>query len=106
MTKITLPIIPINQIFYNSASKEVISWPIYHNGALDYKSIATFCALGFMLDDDTYYDDIKICKPSTEYQINENNQIIYQQKAWNWHYSPKERSFDQTLDKFATLFEK
>jgi len=101
--KITLPIIPINQLFYNLASKKVISWPSYHNGTLDYKSIATFCALGFMLDDDTYYDDIKVCKPSTEYQINENNQIISQQKTWNWHYSPKERSFNKIVDEFSHL---
>lgn len=105
MTKITLPIIPINQIFYNSASKEVISWPIYHNGALDYKSIATFCSLGFMLDDDTYYDDIKVCKPSTEYHINEKNQIISQQKTWNWHYSPKEGSFNKIVDEFSHLMD-
>jgi len=101
--KLALPIIPIKQIFYNSVSKKVISWPNYHAGDLDYKSIATFCALGFMLDDDTFYDHIKVCKPSTDYQVNENNQIISQYNTWNWHYSPKERSLNKIVDEFSHI---
>jgi len=70
---------------------------------LDYRAIASFCSLGFMLDDDTFYSKIKVCKPIIEYKINEKNKIIDQQKKWNWHYDPLERSFEDTLDEFSSL---
>ena len=97
------PIIPQNQIFYDINSNKIVQWDKVQFDDLDLKAIASFCALGFMLDDDTYYDAIKVCKPSTEYQINENNQISSQQKTWNWHYSPKERSFNEIVDEFSHL---
>ena len=57
-----------------------------------------------MLDDDTFFKEIKTLKPATEYQINDKNEIISEQKIWNWHYSPLERSFENTLDEFSSLF--
>ena len=97
------PIIPVDQIFYNTRNREVIQWKIFKELDLDYRAMAIFSVFGFMLDDDTFYNDIKVCKPSTDYQINENNQIISQQKTWNWHYSPKERSFNGIVDEFSHL---
>ena len=38
-----------------------------------------------------------------KFSLNENNQIISQQKTWNWHYSPKERSFNEIVDEFSHL---
>ena len=97
------PIIPVDQIFYNTRNREVIQWKNLKELDLDYRAMAIFSVFGFMLDDDTFYNDIKVCKPSTDYQINENNQIISQQKTWNWHYSPKERSFNGIVDEFSHL---
>jgi len=73
-------IIPQKHTYYDSDTRKIIDWKFSSNNKLDKKSIATFCALGFMLDDDTYYNDIKVFKPSTDYQINEDNQIMSQQK--------------------------
>jgi len=96
-------IIPQKPTYYDSDTRKIIDWKFSSNKKLDKKAIASFCALGFMLDDDTYYDDIKVCKPSIDYQINENNQIISQQKIWNWHYSPNESSFNNIVDEFSHL---
>ena len=101
---ITFPIIPIHQIFYNAESKQIIPRVHYQKNTLDFPALASFCSLGFMLDDDTFFKEIKTLKPATEYQINDKNEIISEQKIWNWHYSPLERSFENTLDEFSSLF--
>ena len=54
------PIIPVNQVFYNQESAEVVIW---NNNLkdleIDCKALTVFCALGFMLDDQTFYKNIK-----------------------------------------------
>ena len=98
------PIIPIKQFYYKPKSMELVPWEFESTYNLDLKSISSFISLGFMLDDDTYFTEIKTCKPATEYQTNEKNKIISEQKKWNWHYDPIERSFNDILEEFSLLF--
>jgi len=99
-----IPIIPIKQIFNNIDTQQIIPWDINPSYTLDLPALATFVSIGFMLDDDTFFKEIKTLKPATEYQINDKSEIISEQKIWNWHYSPLERSFEDTLDEFSSLF--
>ena len=98
------PIIPIKQNYYKIMDRTLIPWENKSTYNLDLESILSFISIGFMLDDDTYFTEIKTLKPATEYQINDKSEIISEQKIWNWHYSPLERSFEDTLDEFSSLF--
>jgi len=80
-------------------------WKECKEESLDFSAIATFLALGFMLDDDTFYKKIKVCRPFTKYEINNQDKIISQEKMWEWHYSPKEKPFNIIFDEFSDLFE-
>jgi hypothetical protein len=71
---------------------------------LDYKSICVFAALGFFLDDDTYYTEQKALRAATQYQI-ENAKIISQQPYFKWYYNPSDRPLKQIVQEFAQLFE-
>lgn len=71
---------------------------------LDYKAICVFTALGFFLEDDTYYVEQKALQPATEYQL-ENNRVVSQKPYFKWYYRPVERSLQQITKEFATLFE-
>ncbi len=90
-----IPIIPSKPIFFGTKTQ------------LDYQAICVFSAIGFFLDDDTYYKDLKVLKPGFEYEIDEVNQKIISEKPYfNWFYNPIERPLNQIVDEFAALFEK
>ena len=103
--QINIPIIPVDQIFYSTSTRELIQWKDTRDLEIDYQAIAIFCALGFMLDDDTYYKDIKTCQPYTKYDIN-NNIIKKVKKNWQWNYTPREITFLEIQDEFSSLLEK
>ena len=71
------PIIPIKQNYYKPKTMEVVPWEFNSAYNLDLESISNFLALGFMLDDNTYFREIKTCKPATEYKINENKTTTF-----------------------------
>lgn len=99
------PIIPVNQVFYNQESAEVVNW---NNNLkdleIDWKALTVFCALGFMLDDQTFYKNIKTCRPATKYKLN-NNTILSSEQYWKWNYNPKDRKFSDILDEFTIILE-
>ena len=105
MIKLSIPIIPVEQIFYNTEKNTLISWENNFDKNLDLKAIAGFCALGFMLDDDTFFQNIKVCKPSTKYDLNKENEIINSKEIWKWNYNPSDASFQEHLDRFTNIFE-
>jgi len=104
MKKIINPIIPVKQYYLNINNSQIIEWNNVKNSSLDYKAIASFCSLGFMLDNDTFYENIKTLSPYTEYKINNENKIISDKAYWDWHYSPKDASFDYFLKEFSNNF--
>lgn len=71
---------------------------------LDYKAICVFSALGFFLDDDTYFLEQKALKPATPYTI-ANGSAIASPPYFKWHHTPFERPFKQVVEEFAVLFE-
>ena len=103
--QIDSPIIPVNQVFYNQESTEVVNWNNNLRGLeLDDKALTVFCALGFMLDDQTFYKNIKTCRPATKYKLN-NTTILGSKQYWKWNYNPINRKFSDILDEFSTLLE-
>lgn len=92
--KIKIPIIPIKPTFIGTKTK------------LDYRAICVFAATGFFLDDDSYFEDLKVLKPAHEYEIDEiNNKIISKKPYFKWNYKPIEKPLNQIVEEFATLFE-
>lgn len=71
---------------------------------LDLKAICVFSALGFFLDNDTYYKEQKALRPATETEI-ETGKIISEKPYFKWYYKPVERPFKQIVEEFAALFE-
>lgn len=73
---------------------------------LDLEAICVYAAVGFFLDTDTFYKELKTLRPFTDYVISADNQEVIEEKPYfKWHYSPVERPFDQIVQEFATLFE-
>ena len=94
-THIKTPIIPVNQTF---AELQTIG------PKLDYKAICTFAALGFFLDDETYYENLKVLKPGNEYTLT-NDHFKEKQSWFDWYHDPKYKSFNKWVDEFSDLFE-
>lgn len=90
-------IIPVTNGFYtvDSSSNE-----------LDKKAITIFCALGFFLNDETYFKKLKVLKPAHEYLFNDLDEIIKAKPWFQWKYDPRDISFDQATEEYGELFER
>ncbi len=71
---------------------------------LDYKAICVFSALGFFLENDTFYENQKTLLPAHNYVL-DKNKILSKKAYFKWHYATIERSFDKIVDEFSLLFE-
>lgn len=90
----TTDIIPIKSYF------------IGEQKTLDLEAICVFAATGFFLDQDTYYKEQQVLKPATTYELDvKTNAVVNAAPYFKWHYTPKERPFDEVVDEFADLFE-
>lgn len=73
---------------------------------LDKEAICVFSAIGFFLDDDTYYSAQRALRPATAYSLDAYGKPSGNGTAWfKWHYSPRQISLQQAVDEFAHLFE-
>lgn len=89
-------IIPARQIFCKKDG----------NPDLNLKAICIFSAIGFFLERDTYYNNLEVLQPFSNYEIDENNYIKKSERYWQWHYDPKDISLKQATEEFAHLYEK
>jgi hypothetical protein len=106
LTRMITPIIPPRQQFYISGEQLLLDgWTKMPGEKLDYKAICVFVALGFFLDEDTYYESVKVLKPATNLNLN-GNKIISTTTDFKWHYSPRDISFTEAVNEFTYLFEK
>lgn len=83
---------------------EVCEWQMGGH-QLDLHSICEFVAIGFFLDDTTFYSNIKTLPPASSYNL-ENGRISDLKSRWNWNYSPRDISLKQATEEFAHVFEK
>ena len=73
---------------------------------LNYEAICVFAAIGFFLDDDTYYKEQIALKAGFDYEIDTAKRAVLSAKPYfKWHYSPVERPLEQIVREFATVFE-
>ncbi|MAX70397.1 MAG: asparagine synthase [Flavobacteriaceae bacterium] len=93
--EIRIPIIPKSQTFAKVKGEHV----------LNYEAICVFTAIGFFLDEDTYYKDEVCLKPGTINTIDESGYLVKSEPWFNWHYSPRDISFEDALNEFSELFE-
>jgi rhodanese-related sulfurtransferase len=86
------PIIPCKSVFSGNTT------------GLDYKAVAIFAAIGFFLDQDTYYEEQKVLKPGRNYHLSENT-IVDKGPYFYWTHNPVNRNFSDVVDEFQALFE-
>jgi asparagine synthetase B (glutamine-hydrolysing) len=91
-----MPIIPANQEFYKAGK----------DNSVDLKAICIFAAAGFFLGEDTYFNNLKAMQPATEYELDENREVINSKVRWQWHYGPRDINLDRATEEFSDLFEK
>lgn len=72
---------------------------------LDFEAICCFAAIGFFLDNETFFVNKKALKPATTYEFDNDANVIGEQKFFSWHYNPRDISFKQALSEFTDLFE-
>lgn len=70
---------------------------------LDLKAICIFMATGFFMDDDTYWKDERCLLPSHDYTLDSVGCILDKAPHFKWHFSPKERSFEDVLEEYIHL---
>ena len=92
---IKTPIIPPHQQFAKVAAPQ----------ELDHKAICIFAATGFFLDTDTYWKNKKVLPAASENTLDENGFLIESKPWFQWHYSPRDISFETALEEFTSLFE-
>ncbi|TYA56658.1 asparagine synthase-related protein [Formosa maritima] len=89
------PIIPVKQTFAK----------VHAEHELHLEAICVFAAIGFFLDQDTYWKDEVVLKPASINIIDEKNKLLETKPWFEWHYTPRDITFKQTLDEFSELFE-
>jgi len=94
MKQIKTSIIPIEQQFVKVRAPH----------ELDLKAICVFVAAGFFLESDTYWKDLKVLPPGTINTIDEEGFWIESKPWFNWHYSPRDITFEQSVEEFTELF--
>ncbi|GGZ81014.1 asparagine synthase-related protein [Algibacter mikhailovii] len=72
---------------------------------LNLEAICVFTAIGFFLDQDTYWKDEVVLKPASIHTIDDDGFLIKSEPWFTWHYTPAEVTFDTSLNTFASLFE-
>lgn len=72
---------------------------------LNKKAICVFVATGFFLDTDTFYTNEIALAPASIHNTDKNG-IWQNAEPWfQWHYEPRNISFNDALDEFTQLFE-
>ncbi len=72
---------------------------------LDWFGLAGLFNFGFFPQDRTFFDDVRILQPASEYIFDENGSIIQRNRYWNWQHRPDpRRSYNETISEFSAIF--
>lgn len=72
---------------------------------LDLEAICVFAAIGFFLDTDTYWKDSKVLAAASNHTLDDKGFLQQSRPYFNWHYTPRDITFQQALEEFTELFE-
>lgn len=95
MPTIKTPIIPHNATFAKVQAPQ----------EFDREAICIFAATGFFLDTDTYFKNQKVLPPASQNTLDEAGYLVESKPWFQWHYSPRNISFETALEEFSLLFE-
>ena len=69
---------------------------------LDWQALAGFFACGFFPGDRTFFDDVRILRPSTHAVFAASGELVREERYWSWSHVPnRTRSYDDTVAEFA-----
>jgi len=91
--EIKLPILPSKQSFAKIKAPH----------ELDLKAICVFMATGFFLDQDTFWKDEVCLLPGHIHTIDNEGYLIKSTAWFQWHYSPREITFEKALEEYIEL---
>jgi len=67
--------------------------------------MAGFFAFGFFPQDRTFFEDVRILRPSSHYVFDAAGKFLSSGRYWNWSHQPDtRRSYDDTVEAFAGVF--
>jgi hypothetical protein len=69
------------------------------------EAICVFAATGFFLDTDTYFKDLMVLPPASNCMVDDDGCFVESNPWFQWHYSPRDISFETALEEFSSLFE-
>ncbi|MCB0457409.1 MAG: asparagine synthase-related protein [Flavobacteriaceae bacterium] len=95
MPKTQTPIIPHTPTFAKVAAPH--EW--------NKEAICVFVATGFFLDTDTFWCDELVIPPATDYELGDHHFLSRHHSWFQWHYTPRNISFEEALEEFTELFE-
>lgn len=72
---------------------------------LNLEAICVFAAIGFFLDKDTYWKDEIVLAPASIHHLDDNGFLVDSKPWFQWHYTPRDLTFDEAQAEFAHLFE-
>jgi hypothetical protein len=91
---ITTSIIPNKQLFSKIADAE---------HTLNLEAICVFVATGFFMGNDTYWRDLICLAPGHTHDVDDNGFLIKSTPTFQWHYRPRDISFQAALDEYTAL---
>jgi hypothetical protein len=90
-------IIPNKQVFAQKSDIEHV---------LNLEAICVFIATGFFMDDDTYWRDMVCLSPAHTHQLDPQRNLLKSTSTFQWHYSPRDITFEETLEEYIGLITK
>ena len=72
---------------------------------LHLQAICVFAAIGFFLDNDTYWKNEVVLRPGSDHEIDDSGFLLSSKPWFQWHHTPLHMTFDETLEEFTQLFE-
>ena len=97
MQTLKTPIIPVNQTFVKVKDEPE---------EIDHKAICLFAATGFFWDDMTYWKNLKVLRPGTVNDIDEDGYLVSSKNWFEWYYEPKDQDLQTSIDQHQELLEK
>lgn len=73
---------------------------------LDWRAISAFFSQGFFPQDRTFLDDVRVLLPASHYVFSSAGAMQEHKRYWRWWHEPNQkRSYDETIEDFAHIFE-
>ena len=69
---------------------------------LDWAGLAAFFSTGFFPGERTHYDDVRVLRPASRYEFDEQGRLVGRESYWKWRHEPdNRRSEADTIAEFG-----